>query len=279
MLSGVLIGILATFFGLAVGSFTCVVIDRLPLALDEPNEYGDLWDTRPWNEVLGGRSRCSSCGTPVKNIENIPVFAWLVLRGKCRTCGASIGAFHLLVEAGVPILGWVVFAQLGAHWTTLPVLLLIPVGLAVMVIDARTLIVPTRVIWPSFFVSVALCVGVALGLGHARWLIGGLIGIATLAGPLALLWFAMPKAMGFGDVRLTTLLGWTVGFMGAMATDRPVLLAILSLIVMILASVGGIILGVVTKVGFGRQMPFGPSLVLAALAVSTYTDWFLSPFR
>ena len=74
-------GILIAF---VIGSFTNVIIDRLPLELDEPNEFGELYDTRPWAEVLGGRSRCSSCGEPVRPSDNIPVVSWILLRGRCR---------------------------------------------------------------------------------------------------------------------------------------------------------------------------------------------------
>ena len=62
---------------LAIGSFICVIIDRLPVYSEEPNSYGEHWDTRPWGEVLGGNSRCSSCGTPVRPYDNIPIVSWL----------------------------------------------------------------------------------------------------------------------------------------------------------------------------------------------------------
>ncbi len=94
----ILMLVFGTLAFVAIGSFTCVVIDRLPLALDEPNEFGELWDTRPWREVFGGRSRCSSCGAEVTAADNIPVVSWLVLRGRCRGCGERIPAFHPVVE-------------------------------------------------------------------------------------------------------------------------------------------------------------------------------------
>jgi len=103
-LVGVLFGTLAFA---AIGSFTCVIIDRLPLKLDEPNEYGELWDTRPWRDVLGGHSRCSSCGIPVRAIDNVPVLSWLILRGRCRACRAPISPRYPIVElaAGALALG------------------------------------------------------------------------------------------------------------------------------------------------------------------------------
>ncbi|HNI36590.1 MAG TPA: prepilin peptidase, partial [Microthrixaceae bacterium] len=64
--------VFGTMIAFAVGSFLCVVIERLPVELAEPNEYGDRFDTRPWGEVLGGHSRCSSCGEPIRAIDKIP---------------------------------------------------------------------------------------------------------------------------------------------------------------------------------------------------------------
>ena len=67
--------VMATLFGLAIGSFSCVVIDRLPVPLDEPNEFGERFTMRPWAEVAGGRSRCSACGTDVPAHLNVPVLS------------------------------------------------------------------------------------------------------------------------------------------------------------------------------------------------------------
>jgi len=245
---------------LLLGSFTCVVIDRLPLALDEPNQYGELWDSRPWGDVLGGRSRCSSCGEPVRSIDNVPVLSWLVLRGRCRNCDERIPGFHPLVELAFPLLFVAAVWVLGASWTLLPALWLIPVGLAVSVIDLRTLIVPTRIVWPAFFVAVALCALVAGIEGEWRWLLSALVGLAVLAGPLFVLWFAIPQGMGFGDVRLSILLGFTLGFY---AQGSLVGAVFLSVICMFLSAVLGLLMGLVALGARGRKakVPFGPALV------------------
>ncbi|MCC6494761.1 MAG: prepilin peptidase, partial [Propionibacteriaceae bacterium] len=252
-----------------IGSFTNVVIHRLPCPLDEPNEFGDVWDTNPWRSVLGGDSSCADCGRKLTVADLIPVFSWLVLRGRCRDCGARIPAYHPLVEALVPALGVVAWVVVGWGWR-LPLLLwLIPTGLAISVIDFQVLIVPTRIVWPSFFVAVAIAVAVALVIDQPRFLLNGLVGIAALAGPLFVIWFIMPSGMGFGDVRLATLLGWCVGFSSGRSYGHS---ATLSFLTLAAAAVLGLIIGIGALGARGRnaKVPFGPSLLIAGWAVALF---------
>jgi len=267
-----------TLLALAVGSFLCVVIDRLPVELDEPNEYGDLYDTRPWSEVLGGTSRCSDCGEPIRGYENIPVLSWLLLRGRCRSCGSAIPAFHPVVEALVPALFLLMVWAIGWDWRLAPVLGLLPGAVVVGAIDLRTMIVPTRVVWPSLGLVVVLSVLATVAVGVPEWLLVSAVGLLTLAGPLFVLWFVVPSGMGFGDVRLAVLLGWTVGFYAGAEPIAGVLLAMISLV---LAALLGVVLGVVVMGARGRKarVPFGPSLVAGALFTIAYAPTILEPFR
>lgn len=251
----------------AVGSFVCVVIERLPVELDAPDEFGDSFGSRPWSEVVGGSSRCSSCGSPIAWHHKVPVVSWVLLRGRCKECGSRIPGFHPIVELAVPLLVAVLLFGLGWTWRIGPVLWLVPVGIAVAAIDLRTLIVPTKLVWPAFVVSVAIAVAVAALESSPRWLFGGLIGVVTIAGPLAVVWFILPGGMGFGDVRLATLLGWTVGF--ATIDGSWVTALFTGVATLALAAVIGVMTGVVGIVacGRGRKVPFGPALVVASFAV------------
>lgn len=262
----------------AIGSFTCVIIDRLPLQLDEPNQYGELWDTRSWGEVFGGTSRCSTCAAPVRPRDNIPILGWIMLRGRCRDCGERIPGFHPIVELLCPLLFLAALSQIGASWLLVPALWLIPVGVAISAIDLRTLIVPTRIVWPSFFVSVALTVAVAAVEGEWTWLRSALIGVVVFAGPLFVIWFIRPQGMGFGDVRLAVLLGWNVGFYAA----TPMIGAVfLSIICMALAALIGIVYGVIAMGARGRgaKVPFGPALVASAFVCIALAVPILEPFN
>lgn len=269
--------VFGTLIAFAVGSFLCVVIERLPVELDEPNEYGDRYDTRPWDEVLGGHSRCSSCGEQIRAVDNIPLASWLLLRGRCRGCGASIPAFHPVVELLVPLLFLGAVWVIGVDWRILPLLGVIPAGVAVSAIDVRTMIVPTRIIWPACAFVVALSVISTVADGELLWLLNAALGVAFLAGPLFLLWFVLPRGMGFGDVRLAVLLGWTMGFYSG---SEPASALIMALVVLFAASVIGLVVGIVAFGARGRkaQVPWGPSLFAATLLGVALADPVLEAF-
>ena len=86
--------------GLLIGSFLNVVIWRVPRKLS----------------VVRPPSHCPQCETPIRPIDNIPVVAWLALRGKCRHCGNPIPVRYPLVEAGCGVLFAAVAARFGASW-------------------------------------------------------------------------------------------------------------------------------------------------------------------
>jgi leader peptidase (prepilin peptidase)/N-methyltransferase len=89
--------------------------------------------------------------------------------------------------------------------------------------------------------------------------------MAVLAGPLFVIWFLMPSGMGFGDVRLTVLLGWTVGLCAA--GDRLVSSAFMAVVTLTIAAVLGVAFGIVgiSARGLKSRVPFGPPLATAAL--------------
>ena len=108
----------------------------------------------------------------------------------------------------------------------------------------------------------ALSVVSAAVEGEWTWLLTAVTGLATLAGPLFMLWFFLPSGMGFGDVRLAVLLGWTVGFY---AGSRPVAGVMLAVITLFAAAVIGLVMGIAVMGARGRKakVPFGPALVMA----------------
>lgn len=250
----VMLVVMLILFGLAVGSFSCVVIDRLPMALDEPNEFGETFDMRPWGEVAGGRSRCSSCGTDVPAHLNVPVFAWLALRGRCRSCGASIGAFHPMVEASVPVLWLGLAAALGFGWPLVPMLWFVPVAVILGVIDLRTLMVPTKLIWPATAVSAVLIGAWAIAESEIAIVTGAALGAAVLSGALLLIWLVVPGGLGFGDVRLAVMIGLHVG---ALVGTGGLILAVFAVVLTmgVAAFLGLALGGVLWALGSRRAAP------------------------
>ncbi|MEZ5381511.1 MAG: prepilin peptidase [Microthrixaceae bacterium] len=251
-----ILAVLLTLFGLAVGSFCCVIIDRLPVPLNEPNEFGERFAMAPWREVAGGRSRCSSCGKDVPAHLNVPVFAWLALRGRCRSCGASIGGFHPLVEAVVPLL-WLVMAwALGWTWALVPMLWFVPVAVMVGVIDLRTLMVPTKLVWPAAAVSAVLIGASAVADGEPTIATGAALGAVVLGSALFAIWIVRPGGLGFGDVRLAVLIGLHIGAL--VGTGGKLLVVFSVVLCMGLAAIFGLLIGgVLWALGSRRAAPVG----------------------
>src|SRR5689334_21411545 len=102
--SPLVLGITVAFVGLCVGSFLNVVIHRLPKMMEAQwrAECAEFEGREPpvaeRLDLMHPPSRCPSCGTPIKAIQNIPVVSWLALRGKCAACKAPISVRYPAVE-------------------------------------------------------------------------------------------------------------------------------------------------------------------------------------
>lgn len=103
---GTIYWLLVAIWGLALGSFTTCVLYRVPRGLS-------LWQSRNGSH----RSFCPQCHTPLGMADLVPVFSWLLQKGKCRHCGAWIGMFYPFVELVVTLatigLAWLMD---GSHW-------------------------------------------------------------------------------------------------------------------------------------------------------------------
>jgi len=221
---------------LAIGSFLNVVVARLP-------ERCSL--ARP-------RSACLSCGRELAWYDNVPVVSYLVLRGRCRGCGASIGVRYLAVELVTAVLVAGCFLRFGLSAEAFLAAFFCAVLVALSAIDIERRILPDLIVLPSF--AVVLVAHVALEPDRALEWVAGSLG-ASLFLFLALL--AYPAGMGMGDVKLALLLGAmlgksvVVGFMlGMVAALVPAL---------VLLARHGL---AARKMG----IPFGPFLALGAVA-------------
>lgn len=143
------------------------------------------------------------------------------------------------------------------HWALLFLVPLCPVGVALAYIDWRTRLLPTAIIGPSYLGVIPLLVAAALLDGEPRRLVAALIGWAVYGGLYWLLWRFTP-GMGYGDVRLSGLLGLVLGWLGL-----PALLAGLY---------AGFVLGVIAwlpmrllRITTSRTYPFGPFMLLGVL--------------
>ncbi len=244
---------LAGVMGAVFGSFLNVVTYRLPRR----------------ESIVKPRSRCTSCGTPVRPYDNVPILSWLLLRGHCRNCAAPISPRYPLVEAGTALL---CAGAVLAHDTTAGIalsvtliLLLVPAAL----IDLEHRIIPNKLTGAGALLALGL--GTALDpAGEPTRLIAG----AAAGGFLLAAALAYPGGMGMGDVKLAGVMGL---FLGA-AVAPAILIALLSGVLvgaMIVARKGA-------RAGRKTAVPFGPFLALggivAVFAGQPLVNWYLHSF-
>ncbi|GAB2535391.1 prepilin peptidase [Rhodanobacter koreensis] len=251
----------AAVLGLVVGSFLNVVILRLPerMAAGWRQEARDVLeleaDTTPLPPgIVREPSHCPHCKHPLSALDNIPLFGWLLLRGRCRYCQTRISIQYPLVELLGGVLSAVIVWKFGPSWMALAGLLLTWTLIALSGIDFRTQLLPDQLtlplLWlglllallPMFVTAPAAILGTAIGylsLWSVYWLFKLLTG---------------KEGMGYGDFKLLAALG---AWMGPVA-----LLPIILLSSLIGALVGGSLIAL-RRHQREVPMPFGPFIAAA----------------
>ena len=244
---------IAAVFGAILGSFLNVVIHRLPRkeSLSKP------------------RSRCPECGTPIKPWDNVPIVSWLVLRGRCRNCGARISPRYPLVEALTAALFAAVVLSEGADedvWLGLAfVLVLVPVTF----IDLDHRIIPNKITAVGAVAAIAI-----VAATRTDDLVEHLIAGAAAGGFLLIAALAYPAGMGMGDVKLAGVMGLFLG----RAVGPAMLIGMLA----------GSVVGAAIIAKKGRAegsktaIPFGPYLAFGGIVGLFFgdeiVDWYLDTF-
>lgn len=260
--------------GLLIGSFLNVVIYRLPImmyrgwrkecleflelapeALPVMKSTGNLQLTEeePFNLVLP-LSRCSSCKTPIKPFQNIPVFSYLLLKGRCAHCGAKISWRYPAVELLTAGLSAVVAWHFGYTLQTAFALLFTWSLIALAFIDIDHHLLPDSINLPVLWLGLILSLFEVFTDAHSS-IIGAASGYGTLWIVFQLFKLATGKeGMGFGDFKLLALFGAWLGWQ-----SLP--------LIIILSSLTGAIFGVATIIFAKRDhsmpIPFGPYLAVA----------------
>ncbi len=244
---------LAFVGGMVTGSFVGVVAHRVPRG----------------GSIIGPRSVCDSCGTQIAAYDNVPVVSWLVLRGRCRDCGARIPLRYPLVEIAVGL----AFAATAIVLHDDPAQLVLGLVFVAM-LAAITLTDLERQIIPNSILLVGTVAGLALvAVTDPSSLPERLIAAAGAGGLLLIIGLAYPRGMGMGDVKLAAVMGLYLGSAVAPALFVGVL--------------SGTIVGVALMAARGSgarrlKVPFGPFLalggVVALLAGDQMIDAYLNAF-
>ncbi len=238
-MTGVIAPLFVLAFGLVVGSFLNVCIYRLPR--DE--------------SVAWPGSHCTSCNRALSWYENIPVVSWMVLRGRCRTCGSPISIQYPLVEAVTGALFLAGYYTFGLT-PLLPVRLLFACAMIVLfAIDLEHQILPNEITLPGIVIGFVLSFVLPPGWKNSLvgLLIGGLFPFLIAA---AYARVRGREGMGMGDFKMLAMVGAFLGWPLVWLT-------------LILACVLGIVIGggalLVSRRGLATRIPFGTFIAVAAL--------------
>lgn len=242
-------------FGSCLGSFLNVCIYRLPLNLS----------------IVFPNSFCPACQSPIRPYDNIPLFSFFFLKGKCRNCGVKISWRYPLVEALMGAITLALFLRLGLSPLFFPLLAFSAALLVITFIDLDHRIIPDVISLPGIVVGVILALaGISISIKSS--LMGLLLGGGALFA-VAYIYEAITKreGMGGGDVKLLAMIGAWLGWQAVLFT-------------LFFASLLGTIIGgtvmLIQKEGRYYAIPFGPFLALAALAYIFFgpplIHWYLN---
>jgi len=249
--------VLAGLFGLLIGSFLNVCIYRLPRDLS----------------IVWPASRCTACGRELSWYENVPVFSYLALRARCRSCGERISPMYPVIE----IVTALIFAGALAWYGLTPLfavrLVFACAMLVLFVIDLQHQILPNEITLPGIAVGLVASVFLEPGLRDA------LIGAVAGAGILWLIAWTYERlrhqeGLGFGDVKMLAMIGAFLGWPSMLLT---------LVIASFLGSVVGVSLIASGRGELGSKLPFGTFLaaaaIVSALAGSDIIAWYAGFYR
>jgi leader peptidase (prepilin peptidase)/N-methyltransferase len=278
--------------GLAVGSFLNVVIYRLPVMLERAwrEQCRELSGEaaaatlpagapEPFNLAVP-RSACPACQAPISALQNIPLISWVMLGGRCASCGQPISVRYPLVEALSGVLCAAVAWKFGFGWPALAAMVLTWFLIALTFIDVDHQLLPDSLTLPLLWLGLLLSLwggqagGAPLPVGVRSSLIGAMAGYASLWSVYHLFRLLTGKeGMGYGDFKLFAALGAWLGWQ------------MLLPIILVAATVGALVgIALLSLRGQSRATPlaFGPFLAAAgwlmlmfgSQLVEGYLGWF-----
>jgi leader peptidase (prepilin peptidase)/N-methyltransferase len=231
--------LIAGVFGACIGSFLNVVIYRLPLG----------------QSIVSPPSRCPKCGYQLRWHDNLPIFGWVLLGGRCRKCKNPISIQYPIVELVTALLFVLVV------WLTPPGplmvsrLLFVCILIALFGIDLEHQILPNSITLPGIVAGVLLSFIAPPGWRDA--LLGVLLGAGILyaiAGAYYL--WRREEGLGMGDVKMLAMIGAFLGWKAVLVT-------------MVLSSFSGAAIGLsliaAQRAGMKLALPFGTFLAIGAL--------------
>ena len=254
----------AVALGLIIGSFLNVVILRLPRMLEREwrRDCAEITGASADGEGAAGpeltlakpASHCPACGHRIRPLENVPILSYLLLRGRCSSCGVRISPRYPLVEGLTAALTLIVVLHFGLTWQALAALPFTWGLIALALIDYDTQLLPDGITLPLLWLGLILSL-VGLFTDSQSAIIGATAGYLSLWTVFQLFRLATGKdGMGFGDFKLFALFG---AWLGWQYLPQIILLSALT------GALLGTLLIASGRHERGRPMPFGPFLAAA----------------
>ena len=265
--------------GLMVGSFLNVVTHRLPKIMerDWQRQCAELSDNQVEQEapytLVVPRSACPHCCHRIGAMENVPIISDLLLRGKCKGCGAAISPRYPIVElVSGALSAWAAW-HFGFGAAALGAQLFIWALLALTFIDFDTQLLPDNITLPLLWLGLLLNLSSTF-VNLPSAVIGAVVGYLALWSVYWLFKFATGKeGMGYGDFKLLAAIGAWLGWQ---------MLPLVILLSSLVGAVVGITLIVAARRGRSVPIPFGPYLagggLIALFWGHTLTDGYLHLF-
>ncbi len=277
------------FLGLLVGSFLNVVIYRLPIMLDiewhkgcsvceklrviksqksECHDFGcsvcqtlqecEAFSERKFNLFMP-RSACPKCNEPVRAWQNIPIFSYLFLRGKCFYCKNPISIRYPLIELLTGVLFAIIAWYFGYGLQTLFGVVFTAMLISMFFIDADTQLLPDKLTLPLLWLGLlASIIGNGVFISPNEAILGAMVGYLSLWSIYWLFKLLTGKeGMGYGDFKLLAALGAWLGV-------APLL------VVVLFSSITGLIFAIIIRLGWSKPLSFGPYLACAGWLTLLY---------
>ena len=248
--------------GAIVGSFLNVVIHRYPIE----------------ESIVFPPSRCPACRAGIRWFDNVPILAWLWLRGRCRDCRAPISPRYPLVELANALFYLAIYLHTGPTPGFVLIAAFVSMIIVLIYIDAEIQILPDVIDLPGIAVGIAIG-ALALGESYPALVVsasivdalaGALVGAAVIVAVIGVYWLIRRvEGMGQGDIKMLAMIGAGLGWRAVPG-------------VLLLAAVCGSLIGVPAALrserGMQLPLPFGVFLGLATLAVlffgHTLSEWY-----
>ena len=238
--------------GLIIGSFLNVVIYRLPEK----------------ESIVKPGSHCPQCNTRLKVIDLVPVVSFVINRGKCRYCGASISWQYPFVELLTAFFFLGAYLKFGLSVELFIMLLLLSALTVISFIDYKYMIIPNKITYPLVVVSLLSAV-----IFDYITIFQSLLGILIPSLLLLIVAFIFKGGMGMGDVKLAAAIG---GILGWSYTLTGIFLGSLFGSIIGLSLMGLGIIGRKTRIPFGPFICFGSAIMI--FFGETLFNWYINLF-